>query len=135
MVKTFWLKIGLNLILIAGAAASAEAAPSANVAHGQQIFARCAGCHTIGRTGGGTMGPTLNGVVGRKAASVPGFQYSASMRNSGFTWDTPTLGKFLQAPMKAVPGTKMFFAGIPAPQDQADLIAFLKQYKADGSKK
>ena len=57
------------------------------------------------------------------------------MKNSGLTWDAATLARFLQAPMKTVPGTKMFFPGLASSQDQADVVAFLKQYRADGSKK
>lgn len=125
---------GAGLLLIGGAAIAAPSAPSGNAVHGQQLFARCAACHTVGQTGG-KIGPSLNGVVGRKAASVVGYNYSPAMKNSGLTWDPTTLTRFLQAPMKVVPGTKMFFPGLPNPQDQADLTAYLKQYRADGSKK
>lgn len=121
-------------LLLAGAAGAAPAAPKGDATHGQQIFARCSVCHTIGQTGG-KMGPALNGVVGRKAGSVAGYAYSPAMKNSGLTWDAATLARFLQAPMKTVPGTKMFFPGLASPQDQADVVAFLKQYRADGSKK
>ena len=125
---------GAGLLLIGGAAIAAPSAPSGNAVHGQQLFARCAACHTVGQTGG-KIGPSLNGVVGRKAASVVGYNYSPAMKNSGLTWDPTTLTRFLRAPMKVVPGTKMFFPGLPNPQDQADLTAYLKQYRADGSKK
>ena len=121
-------------LLLAGTAGAAPVAPKGDAAHGQQIFARCSVCHTIGQTGG-KMGPALNGVVGRKSGSVAGFAYSPAMKNSGLTWDAATLARFLQAPMKTVPGTKMFFPGLASSQDQADVVAFLKQYRADGSKK
>jgi cytochrome c len=121
-------------LVLAGAADAAPATPKGDAPHGQQIFARCSVCHTIGQTGG-KMGPALNGVVGRKAGSVAGYAYSPAMKNSGLTWDAATLARFLQAPMKTVPGTKMFFPGLASPQDQADVVAFLKQYRADGSKK
>jgi len=133
-VKTLVRAAGAGLLLIGGTAIAAPTAPKGDAAHGQQLFARCAACHTVGQTGG-KMGPSLNGVVGRKAGSVAGYAYSAAMKNSGLTWDGATLARFLQAPMKAVPGTKMFFPGLPNPQDQADLTAYLKQYRADGSKK
>lgn len=121
-------------LVLAGSAGAAPAAPKGDAAHGQQIFARCSVCHTIGQTGG-KMGPALNGVVGRRAGTLAGFAYSPAMKNSGLTWDAATLARFLQAPMKTVPGTKMFFPGLASPQDQADVVAFLKQYRADGSKK
>jgi cytochrome c len=133
-VKTLVGTAGAGLLLMGGAAIAAPSAPSGNAVHGQQLFARCAACHTVGQTGG-KMGPSLNGVVGRKAGSVAGYAYSAAMKNSGLTWDAATLARFLQAPMKVVPGTKMFFPGLPSAQDQADLTAYLKQYRADGSKK
>jgi len=134
-VKTLMRAAGAGLLLMGGAAtAAAPPTPSGNAVHGQQLFARCAACHTVGQTGG-KIGPSLNWVVGRKAASVAGYNYSPAMKNSGLTWDPATLARFLQAPMKVVPGTKMFFPGLPNPQDQADLTAYLKQYRADGSKK
>jgi len=134
-VKTLVRAAGASLLLMGGAAtAAAPSTPSGNAVHGQQLFARCAACHTVGQTGG-KIGPSLNGVVGRKAASVAGYNYSPAMKNSGLTWNPDTLGRFLQAPTKVVPGTKMFFPGLPNPQDQADLTAYLKQYRADGSKK
>ena len=127
------IKLGSGLVLLA-LAAPVSAAPKGDPTHGQQIFARCAACHTVGQSGG-KMGPSLNGVIGRKAGSVPGYAYSPAMKASGLKWDVATLARFLQGPSKAVPGTKMFFPGLPSPQDQADLTAYLQQYRADGSKK
>ena len=122
------------ILVLATTARAAPVTPKGDPTHGQQIFARCSACHTIGQTGG-KMGPALNGIVGRKAGSVAGYAYSPAMKNSGLTWDAATLARFLQAPMKTVPGTRMFFPGLASPQDQADVVAFLKQYRADGSKK
>ena len=70
------------------------------------------------------MGPFLGGVVGRKAAAVPGFNYSAAMKSSGLNWDEATLDSFLAAPMKKLPGTSMP-VGVAAPKDRADVIAYL----------
>jgi cytochrome c len=122
------------VLLVVGSADAASVAPQADPVHGQQVFARCTACHTLGASGG-KMGPSLNGVVGRKAASLPGYPYSPAMKNSGFTWNEATLARFLEAPMKVVPGTKMFFPGLPNAQDRSDVIALLKQYKTDGTKK
>ena len=133
-VKRIMAGAAVGLAAFSGQAFAAPATSKGDAAHGQQIFARCSVCHTIGQTGG-KMGPPLNGVVGRKAGSVAGYAYSPAMKNSGLTWDAATLARFLQAPMKTVPGTKMFFPGLASPQDQADVVAFLKQYRADGSKK
>lgn len=125
---------GLALLAFAAPVLAASPSPKGDPVHGQQIFGRCAACHTLGQSGG-RIGPVLNGVVGRKAGSVPGYAYSPAMKASGLTWNVATLARFLQAPAKVVPGTKMFFPGLPNSQDQADLEAYLQQYRADGSKK
>lgn len=93
-------------------------------ARGERVYERCEGCHSIDRD---RIGPRHQGVVGRKAASIPGFAYSAAMKNSGLTWDEATLDRFLQGPTRLVPGTRMGFAGVPDEKDRADLIAFLKK--------
>jgi len=133
-VKKIRLSIGLAVFAAVAPAFAATASPQGDPVHGQQIFARCSACHTLGQSGG-KMGPTLNGVVGRKAGSVAGYAYSPAMTKSGLTWNPATLARFLQAPSKAVPGTKMFFPGLANPQDQADVVSYLKQYRADGTKK
>ena len=128
------LATGLGLLSISSLAAAADARPKGDSVHGQQLYARCSACHTIGQSGG-KMGPALNGVVGRKAGAVAGYAYSPALKNSGLTWDAATLAHFLEAPSKLVPGTKMFFPGFASPQDQADVVAYLKKYRGDGSKK
>lgn len=133
--------IGRIALAVAGVTLSASvaiAAPPAlkgDAVHGQQVFARCGACHMVGPVTGPRMGPPLNGVVGRKAGTFAGYNYSPAMKNSGLKWDAATIARFLQAPMKAVPGTKMAFPGLPNAQDQADVVAYLKQYRADGTKK
>ncbi len=121
--------------LIGGSVASAQALPVGNAVAGQRVFNQCASCHTIGKGAQAEAAPALNGVIGRKAGTAPGFAYSAAMKKSGLTWDAPTLARFLQAPAKTVPGTQMGFGGLMKPQDQADVIAYLNQYAADGAKK
>lgn len=93
-------------------------------ARGEKVYERCEGCHSIDRD---RIGPRHQGVVGRKAASIAGFAYSAAMKNSGLTWDEATLDRFLQGPTKMLPGTRMGFAGVPEERDRADLIAYLKK--------
>jgi cytochrome c len=94
--------------------------------HGAQIFHRCMVCHSI-QAGVNHIGPSLHGVVGRHSGIVPGFHYSAANKNSGIVWTAQNIFKYLQAPQKMVPGTKMTFPGLPAPQDRADVIAYLEQ--------
>ena len=95
---------------------------------GEAVFKRnCAICHTV-EPGKNKIGPTLFGVVGRKAGSVPGFAYSAANKNSGDTWDEATLDKYLTDPMKFVPGTKMVFGGLKNPEQRKALIEYLKEH-------
>ena len=93
-------------------------------AKGEEIYKRCQGCHSIDRN---RIGPMHKGLFGRPAGTVPGFSYSDAMKNSGIVWSEQTLDQFLQGPRKMVPGTKMTYAGVPDPQERADLIAYLKQ--------
>jgi cytochrome c len=124
-----------TLLPATGAARAVPPVLKGDVAHGQQVFARCGACHMVGQGSGGRMGPTLNGVVGRNVGTVAGYNYSAALKNSGLKWDAPTLARFLAGPMKVVPGTKMAFPGLPNAQDQTDVVAYLQQYRADGTKK
>ena len=95
---------------------------------GEIVFKKnCTVCHTL-EAGKNKIGPSLAGVVGRKAGSVPGFAYSAANKNSGDTWDEQTLDTYLTDPRKFMPGTKMVFAGIKNPEDRNALVEYLKQH-------
>ncbi len=99
---------------------------------GEAVFKRCRACHAIGPAATNKAGPVLTGVVGRKAASVAGFNYSDAMHDAGsggLVWTEEKLAQFLDAPDTAVPGNVMAFAGVKDPAERADLIAFLKLYK------
>lgn len=110
---------------VIAAPAAAQPMPAGNAAAGQKVFNQCKICHVTDK-GVNRIGPSLAGVVGRKAGTVPGFKYSAANLKSGVVWTAPTLYKYLEAPMKFMPGTKMAFGGLKKPQDRADVIAFLK---------
>jgi cytochrome c len=71
-------------------------------------------------------GPSLNGIIGRAAGSVAGFNYSPANKGSGITWSKEKLFQYLEKPQRVVPQTKMIFAGIPDAQKRADLIAYLE---------
>jgi cytochrome c len=111
------------LLLPQLAALGAEGDP----ARGEQIYHRCQGCHSIDAN---RVGPRHAGLFGRRAGSLDDYSYSDAMRASGVIWDEATLDRFLTAPRKFIPGTKMPFAGIADPQERADLIAYLKQATA-----
>src|SRR6266481_1882593 len=87
-------------------------------------FTRCAGCHST-QAGQNKVGPTLAGVFGQTSGSVPGYSYSAALKNAHLTWDEQTLDKFLQNPGGLVHGTKMF-ATVPDADTRQRVIAYLK---------
>jgi cytochrome c len=81
------------------------------------------------------VGPELNGLFGRKAGSVAGFNYSEANKSSGITWDEATFREYIKNPKGKIPNTKMVFVGIKDDQDIDDLIGYLKQFGPDGKKK
>lgn len=112
---------------LAGALALCAAAPAraaADAVRGEQIYSRCLACHALGYD---RVGPRHCGLFGRVAGSVPGFDYSAAMKNSKITWDEMALDRFLAAPLAVVPGTTMTYAGVPDARDRQDLIAYLQR--------
>jgi cytochrome c len=116
----------------AAAAMTSMAAASGDALEGEQIFARCATCHSLvpGRHG---LGPSLSGFVGRKAGSADGFNYSAAMRQSEVVWSAETLSSFLADVPGFVPGNRMaslFSAGVPDPLERRKLVAYLVEASA-----
>lgn len=109
----------------AGGATLTLAGLTGNAANGQKIFGQCRTCHVV-EPGVNRVGPSLHGIVGRKAGSIAGFNYSAANKNSGVTWTEEVLFEYLENPRGYLPGTKMAFAGLKKPQDRADVIAYLK---------
>jgi cytochrome c len=96
---------------------------------GQAIFRRqCAACHAT-QPGQNKIGPSVAGVAGRKAASVPGFDYSEPMKKSDLTWTDDNLEKYLADPKAVVPGGKMVFAGLKKPEEAKAVVEYLKTLK------
>ena len=111
-----------------GDPAYTQVAAAADEAAGEKTFGKCKACHKIDGSNG--TGPHLNGVVGRPHASVDGFTYSAAMLGKkGEPWTPDLLYAFLKSPKAVIPGTKMTFAGLPKPEDRANVIAFLETLK------
>jgi len=91
-------------------------------------FNACRACHSVDKGGKSGIGPNLNGVAGRTAASAPGFNYTPALKGAKLTWNDQTLDAFLAAPAKKVPGTRMPIA-TPDPAKRAAIIAYLKSLK------
>ncbi|RVT94762.1 c-type cytochrome [Sphingomonas crocodyli] len=122
------MRIGVILGAMALAATSTGAFAAGDAAKGKTVFARCMACHkTVAGQNG--LGPSMAGIVGRKAATVAGFNYSPAMKGSGLTWTTANLDAYLTKPTAKVPGTRMIFMGIPKPEDRENLIAYLATLK------
>ena len=102
---------------------TADPARAADAVRGEEIYeSRCIACHSPDAN---RVGPMHRGVVGRKAGSVPGFNYSKALRNAGVVWDEQALDQWLSDPQAFIPGQRMNFKVTDA-ADRAELIAFLK---------
>jgi cytochrome c len=106
-----------------------------DVAAGETSFKKCMPCHDIGDDAKNKVGPELNGLDGRKSGTAPDFNYSDANKNSGITWSEQTFKEYIKDPRAKIQGTKMIFPGIKNEKEVDNLWAFLKQFKADGSKK
>ena len=101
---------------------------SADVAAGEAVAGKCAQCHNWTKDGANKIGPNLYGIVGANHAHLgDGFAYSAALKEkSAEPWDYAALYQFIEAPAKAIKGTKMAFAGIKKSDERINLIAFLR---------
>lgn len=116
--------LGLALAVAAGAAAAKTRAPTGDPQAGEAVYARCLACHALAYN---RTGPKHCGLLGRRAGSVAGFEYSDAMKRVNWVWDRKTLDRFLADPMKTVPGTTMGYAGVKDRQARVDLIAYIEQ--------
>lgn len=121
--------------VVAAMLATGGIAVAQDVEAGKKVFAQCRACHQIGPEAKNAVGPKLNGVIGRKAGSVEGFQYSDANKNSGVTWNEDTFRKYIVDPKKLIPGTKMIFPGLKKEADIENVLAFLKTFDAEGKEK
>lgn len=121
--------LGVTLATILSGAARAQ-----DVAAGERSFAKCRSCHQVGENARNLVGPKLNGLFGRQAGSVEGYNYSDANKKSGITWTEESFATYIKDPRAAIPGTKMIFPGIKNEQEIKDLTAYLKQFDAAGKK-
>ena len=100
--------------------------PKASAENGRDVFKKCLACHTPDKGGRNLVGPNLWGVVGRKIAQVPGFNYSDGMKSHPGEWTWGELAKYLHSPAQTVPGNRMQFPGVKDNADLADLLAYVR---------
>jgi cytochrome c len=115
-------KLMIALLL---ATATSAAFAAADPAQGQKAFHNCVACHSPAQ-GANSVGPSLFGIVGRKAGSVPGLAYSRAMKTSNLSWTAQNLDAYIADPQKLVPGNHMAYSGLPDAQERAALIAYLQ---------
>ena len=130
-----------RMVAIPSAQTSGQGAPapkpaiapvSGDVATGKLVFRKCQACHSLepGRNG---LGPSLAGLIGKKASGVPNYNYSPAMKGSNLTWDIATLDAYLSDPQRVVPGNKMPFPGLKTENERNAVIAFLASTSAPGA--
>jgi cytochrome c len=93
---------------------------------GEALFKECAACHKL-YAGANEVGPSLHGILSRKAGELADFRYSPAMRHSGVTWTAETLDKYIADPQAFIPANRMPYAGMSNASDRADLIAYLQK--------
>jgi cytochrome c len=125
----------LALVAAVGLVVSTGAALAQDVAAGETSFRKCAPCHSIGPDATNKVGPVLNGLNGRPAGSVDGFNYSDANKGSGITWGEAVFKEYIKDPRAKVPGTKMVFAGIKSEKELGDLWSYVSQFDKEGNVK
>jgi cytochrome c len=113
---------GAAAVLLLFAVATGSAA-AADAEHGKALYQTCAACHTERPD---ALGPSLKGVVGRKAAALEDFRYSNPMKSANLVWDEANLRDYIKDPQAKVKGNRMPYGGLTDPKDVDDIIAYLK---------
>jgi cytochrome c len=119
------MRFGFFGFVVLGAVSSVSAL-AADANHGKELFLACAACHTEKAD---ALGPSLKGIVGRKAASLQDFRYSPAMQRANITWTEANLREYLMDPQGKVKGNRMPFSGMPNRNDVDDLISHLATLK------
>jgi cytochrome c len=114
-----------------GAVTGAWLSPArADSGRGERVFQRCVACHSVVAGEDKLPGPSLRGVIGRRAGVLPGFRFSPALIDAGargLVWTRETLGVYLADPGRFVPGTEMGPPGLRRADDRRDVIDYLER--------
>lgn len=116
----------VGCLVLSGGSVGAAEARAPDLARGARLFKKCIHCHTVNREGRHRIGPNLHGLFGRRAGTIPGFDFSNAWRGANFVWTEKTLDTYLRNPRQTIPNNRMQFDGLNRPKDRAALIAYLK---------
>lgn len=122
------LAFAMPALIAAGAACGAP--PPSDLGRGEILYRQCFACHALDPGANTPAGPTLAGIVGRRIAAEPEFNYSPALRRLAAEqrkWSPDLLDQFLRDPDLVAPGTEMGFAGLDSERDRTALIAWLAQ--------
>lgn len=122
------------VVSVSAGAGMALADAGGDAERGADIYRQCSGCHQIGQGAVNRVGPHLNGIFDRPAASLEGFRYSNGMQRAaanGLTWNYESLDAFLENPRSLVSQTRMSYRGLREQQDRDDLLAYLRSFSAN----
>ena len=120
------MRSAIFVLAFGAVAALVLPAAAADVEHGRRLFVACAACHSDRPD---ALGPSLKGVLGRKAGGREDFRYSNPMKRAGLTWDETNLREYLADPQAKVKGNRMPFSGLADPKDIDDVVAYLATLK------
>lgn len=115
-----------RLVLVALVGLTVSVAQAADVEHGKELFKACAACHNDHP---GALGPSLNGVIGRKAATLDNFRYSGPMLRANLVWTPENLHAYIADPQGKVKGNRMPYGGLTNASDVDDIVAYLATLK------
>jgi cytochrome c len=120
---------GARLLVVVALVSSASSA-RADPARGERVFQRCYACHSVVAGEDRLPGPNLRCVLGRRAGTLPGFEFSPALSETGaargLVWTRATLDRFLADPQGVLPGTTMGMPGLPGGEDRRDVIDYLE---------
>ena len=124
------MRAAARLLVVLALVLPCSAAAQADPARGERVFQRCYACHSVVAGEDKLPGPSLRCVLGRRAGTLPGFEFSPALIEAGaargLVWTRATLDRFLADPQALLPGTTMGMPGLPGVEDRRDLIDYLE---------